>query len=85
MYRGVFIPSKSFINKEKTYVFLVGKLMSGDACTKSNKRITTFSHVLQLCDFSVTPNSRCQRDAEEVRDAAAVLLMCPTVSDAPAH
>jgi len=83
MYRGVFILSKSFINKEKTYVFLIGKLMSGDVCTKSNKRITTFSHVSQLHDLSVTPNSR--RDAKEARDAMAVLLMRPAVSDAPAH
>lgn len=53
--------SKSFINKEKRYVFLIGKSMSRDACTKSNKRITTFSHVLKPRDLLVTPNSRCRR------------------------
>ena len=77
--------SKSFINKEKRYVFLIGKSMSRDACTKSNKRITTFSYVSKLRDLLVTPNSRCQRDAEEAEDAAVVLLTRPAGSDAPVH
>ena len=77
--------SKSFINKEKRYVFLIGKSMSRDACTKSNKRITTFSYILKPCDLSVTPNSQCQRDAEEAGDAVVVMLTCPAGSDVPAH